>query len=790
MRPGTDYHSGANPISPREAWQDAVNLAANATQLKEESAHARFGSRRSIDVSAAIQSGRDLMLAVAGEDNAVARQEFLPGRRLKLSSKVTTLTPTENGSNEDGIWKRNKEGEWEHFRSTTRRSTGRVEVVGVVTPDKDTLARLQRRSVYEDSSMGDVVSATLLDKTDGTISSIDPPMTEAEITLVRPPVKSHERNLQLLRMVSSGMVTKPLRSLLSGDFVRHETGEHRREGRDDSQNEAYDMAMSGNPLVFIQGPPGTGKTTVLCDIAQDLAKQGKKVLVVSHSNRGVDVPAIQLQDRRTRVFRAGNDWQVIDPKVRKSRIRKGVSFPEQEIQRINALSDEAAFAETTKLGFPAPSADHARKNLRELAAQKYETKVREAKARFDRGMEKGGVTFSTFGTLINDGILSKTQFDVVLIDEATRASMEHVLLAGQYASEQLIMIGDPRQLGNIPLQPSEKAELGQRLVYALLENGLDEFSDIPKEVSRRTMSTRAKIHGVYDRETPKWAAELIANPPFGYDADRVQEVIGMVMEAIELYEKGPFTSAIEGPARESENFPYVFLNQNRRSLPAIVKVLSGLIYEGKLQPAREADETLGDGIVQWVDTRALGAHESTSGTSKKNGLEADIVVQMILDRAFEPEFDPNNLAVIATYAEQAKLIRKRLARRLRGSEKNMELLEKLEPRIATVDAFQGSEADTVIVSMTRSNKAGDIGFLDEERRLGVAVGRARKELYLVGDSKTVVQNNNNPESRAFFGNLHGLVGEHGQVAKEPWRPGGRKRRSHGSGLKRKQERSR
>lgn len=59
--------------------------------------------------------------------------------------------------------------------------------------------------------------------------------------------------------------------------------------------------------------------------------------------------------------------------------------------------------------------------------------------------------------------------------------------------------------------------------------------------------------------------------------------------------------------------------------------------------------------------------------------------------------------------------------------------------INSVDAFQGREKEVIILSLVRSNDSGNIGFLIEERRLNVAITRARSHLVVVGDSGTVTQ---------------------------------------------------
>jgi ATP-dependent RNA/DNA helicase IGHMBP2 len=57
--------------------------------------------------------------------------------------------------------------------------------------------------------------------------------------------------------------------------------------------------------------------------------------------------------------------------------------------------------------------------------------------------------------------------------------------------------------------------------------------------------------------------------------------------------------------------------------------------------------------------------------------------------------------------------------------------------VDTVDAFQGREADAVLVSCVRSNPDGQIGFLADLRRMNVALSRARRHLFVVGDSATL-----------------------------------------------------
>ena len=74
--------------------------------------------------------------------------------------------------------------------------------------------------------------------------------------------------------------------------------------------------------------------------------------------------------------------------------------------------------------------------------------------------------------------------------------------------------------------------------------------------------------------------------------------------------------------------------------------------------------------------------------------------------------------------------------------------------IDTVDGFQGQERDLMIISLTRSNERGEIGFLADERRMNVAITRSKRKLVLIGDSSTLAIN-------PFFDSLLGYFEEKG-----------------------------
>lgn len=123
-------------------------------------------------------------------------------------------------------------------------------------------------------------------------------------------------------------------------------------------------------------------------------------------------------------------------------------------------------------------------------------------------------------------------------------------------------------------------------------------------------------------------------------------------------------------------------------------------------------------------------HLDPAGTgSFYNEGEADIVVQHVLS-LISAGVSPTAIAVQSPYVAQVQLLRDRLD----------EIPEAVGVEVATIDSFQGREADAVIISMVRSNTLGAVGFLGDSRRMNVAITRARKHVAVVCDSSTICHN--------------------------------------------------
>lgn len=117
------------------------------------------------------------------------------------------------------------------------------------------------------------------------------------------------------------------------------------------------------------------------------------------------------------------------------------------------------------------------------------------------------------------------------------------------------------------------------------------------------------------------------------------------------------------------------------------------------------------------------------GAGSSNALEAQIVSDIIRFITQNPENDLKEIGVISAYKSQVKLIKNNISKFL-----PQELVGEM---VATLDSYQGQERDIILYSFTKSSNLSPnsrrIGFLNELRRLNVAMTRCKKMLILIGD---------------------------------------------------------
>lgn len=115
--------------------------------------------------------------------------------------------------------------------------------------------------------------------------------------------------------------------------------------------------------------------------------------------------------------------------------------------------------------------------------------------------------------------------------------------------------------------------------------------------------------------------------------------------------------------------------------------------------------------------------------SYKNEKEV-LLVKKHVDSLLRKGVRPVEIGVISPYKRQVETIRNAFRE---GKKRGIE--------VATVDSFQGREKEVVVISLVRTNIDGNIGFLRDNRRLNVAITRARRCVVVICDTSTVRTSN-------------------------------------------------
>ncbi len=329
----------------------------------------------------------------------------------------------------------------------------------------------------------------------------------------------------------------------------------------------------------------------------------------------------------------------------------------------------------------------ARHDVRDLSAVGRLRAVRETGREWLRTLRTKSRTLEEFlagsrrlvcGTCVGvgDGKLRITEktFDLVIVDEAARATSSELAVAIQSA-HRVLLVGDHRQL-----PPTLDRDVVRRLA---VQTGITDEPELLRSDFERAFGSRyGQLVSVALRLQYRMAPE-----------------IGQLVSDVFYPDVGLITE--RGPPE-----PY---------------------YDGLPSPF--------DGQFAWVDSGGtLG--ETRKGYSFSNLGEAHLIVQALerlagqaafLERAkADLEEGEPLVGVICMYAQQRDLVRDVLA--TSSVPRDLRSLVKVE----TVDSYQGKENRIVIVSLVRSNDKGRIGFLDRENRINVALSRAMDRLVVVG----------------------------------------------------------
>lgn len=307
-----------------------------------------------------------------------------------------------------------------------------------------------------------------------------------------------------------------------------------------------------------------------------------------------------------------------------------------------------------------------------------------------------------------------TIFDVVIMDEASKATPPEMLLPLCFARKSIV-IGDHKQL---PPMLNEK-----EFKEALLEIKDPRGKILSEEINREFVETSQFERLIMN---PKVSKSIIARLNVQY---RMHPKINNVIKQFYTGE----TDKGLNPAEE------LIEHADDTNLSNPFSRHHGLLHDQFIKP---------DIHTIWVN---VDEPEEPSGTSRINDKEVEAVKTVLtylknasgFNEYFthwdslkdeDKRMQEQEVGIISFYGHQVKKLQD--VRKYAQNDLNIPV------RLKTVDKFQGMERNIVIVSTVRSNKIirngivesnSDIGFAKAPERLNVALSRARRLLVVVGN---------------------------------------------------------
>ena len=466
---------------------------------------------------------------------------------------------------------------------------------------------------------------------------------------------------------------------------------------------AIKKAVNNNDIFLIQGPPGTGKTSVIIEIIKQLViNRGERILVCSQAHSAVKNIFDRLNgvDDRIKIGNIDNESTMTpDDLYEHPDFLKNNVLLLKELEKcasVYALKDDIK----NKYRYES-SAKNVFNSRHEYICDYYNDNIPnstiewiEILSELRNGLIELGDDAKAFnnarhyqslnvvmGTCIGIGMNTDLQrsgviFDTVIIDEAGKANLSETTVPMKLG-KKYILVGDNKQL--------------------------------PPFIDTEDIS------------------EFIENSDGNLSKAEVEEAI---------------SSSLFEDFLEDANFPQessVLLNYQYRMNPEIGTYISELFYNeallnGKGTEKQECNLRSFPSAVTFIDTSSINEKAYENGNSKEglyNIKEISIFRERLLPKLHDLlAEDPNiNVGIITPYRRQRSLFLKEVE----GTP--------LNNSVYTIDSIQGSEFDIVILSLVRAfntkKRNKTVGFLDDMRRLNVALSRAKKKLIIIGNLDTL-----------------------------------------------------
>lgn len=216
--------------------------------------------------------------------------------------------------------------------------------------------------------------------------------------------------------------------------------------------------LEDEDIVTVWGPPGTGKTYTMAKIANDYLKNGKSVLIVSHSNVSVDgvvkkvvdllEPNMEQHLKKGNILRFG---YVRDEELSKHPYATSFNYALSNNptlnNELNILSKKREELKAKKMTKSAVY-DDVEKKIKHIRSQ-----IQKEERQF---VSKAKIIGTTISRATIDPMFDERQFDLVMFDEVSMAYISQVIVAASLSRDKFMCVGDFRQLPPIAQSPNVK----------------------------------------------------------------------------------------------------------------------------------------------------------------------------------------------------------------------------------------------------------------------------------------------------------------------------------------------
>ena len=459
-------------------------------------------------------------------------------------------------------------------------------------------------------------------------------------------------------------------------------------------------------VACIQGPPGTGKTSVIATVVTRAAGRGERVLCAAPTNAAVDALAVRLAAAGLRCVRLGDSSGLSEDVASRMSLDKQVAAALGG----SAIGTDSLDALRSELRSARARATAARDGPRAAAAAaalvKLAKSARKAAAQAERDVLRCAQVVLCTCTGAGESVMDSpnvSDFDLVVLDEAGQATQPSAwlpLLRGKRA----MLVGDAQQLAPTVLSPAAR-QAG--LAVSLLERA-------------EVLATRLSL------------PHHMGNPDSAAGAGALAAAASAAVVRTTLRTQYRSHASIAGWASAAlyDNMVSSHASCATRQLCSLPGVVDSPLTRTPwvVLTTRTADGALLPGCGEVSAAEAGVTTSGVLGGSVLNSGEADAVATHVAS-LLAARVPPHRIAVLSPYAAQVSLLRERIAAlRVAGAAAVV---------VASVDAFQGQEADAVVISTVRANATRSVGFLADTRRMNVAITRAKCQVALVVDPVTV-----------------------------------------------------